>query len=371
MSRRDRRQPPGLAVRVFGVMALVVLAGAGTLLVFSLLLAPAVFHRHLADAGIDQSGDVATHVNEGFATATLTAIAVGVAAAVLVAAAMALLVARRITRPVADAAEAASRLAAGDYTARVEPSGMGPELDGLTSSVNALARRLEATEQARIRLVTDLAHELRTPLASLDATVEAVADGVLPPDPETLATLREQSRRLSRLVDDLSALSRADEHAFRVETRVVDLAEVARTAVSVVSARYAAADVELRAPDPGAVPAVADPDRVAEVLGQLLDNALRHCAGGDAVTLEAVRRDGRAVLVIADTGAGFDPAEADALFRRFHRATPSSAARGSGIGLTIARALVEAQAGTLTASSAGPGRGATFTLDLPGAEPTP
>ena len=365
---RDDGEGPGLGVRVFGVMGLVVLAGAGTLLVFALLLAPAVFHQHLADAGIDQGGPVAQHVNEGFAIAILTAIAVGILSAVLVAAAMAAVVARRVTAPIAETARTAERLASGDYSARTTSPGLGPELASLTRAVNALAERLESSERARLRLLTDLAHELRTPLASLDATVEAISDGVLPADDETLATLREQSRRLSHLVDDLSALSRADEHAFRVSTSPVDLVAAAGTAASMAAARYTAARVVLRSPDHGPVVAVADPDRVVEVLGQLLDNALRHCREGDTVSISVSRLGNLATLEVADTGAGFDPAEAEDIFRRFHRAGSSpDPALGGGIGLTIARALVEAQGGTLTARSDGPGRGATFIVTLPAA----
>ena len=209
-------------------MALVVLAGAGTLLVVFLLVAPAVFYGHLAQAGVTADDVLSRHVDEGFATAILVSTLVGVVIASAVAATMATLVSRRISRPVAIAAATTTRLASGDYSARVPSPRMGPELDDLADAVNALAERLEASERTRIRLMSDLAHELRTPLASIDATVEAITDHVLPADEATLATLTDNSRRLSRLVEDLATVSRAEERAFRIDRRRADLADVAR-----------------------------------------------------------------------------------------------------------------------------------------------
>lgn len=366
------RTGPRLAVRVFWAMGLVVLAGATTMIVVSLLLAPTLFQRHLDQAGVLKDPGVTGHVEEAFALAALTSTAVGVMAALAVAAAGSLFVARRLTDPIAVTARTAGRLAAGDYSARVEPPQMGPELAGLADSVNALAGRLEDTERTRIRLMADLAHELRTPVASIEATVEAIADQVLPADPETLTTLTEQAHRLSRLIGDLAAVSRAEERSFRVDVTQVDLIETARACAASAAASYARARVELLTPTGAALNVIADQDRLVEVIDQLLANALQHCPPGSQVTL-ATRRDGATgQLAVRDTGSGFDPADSEALFHRFYRADPSRANRtGSGIGLTIARALIHAQGGTLTAYSPGPGAGATLTLSLPTADQPP
>lgn len=363
----DARVGPGLALRAFGAMGLVVLAGAGTLLLVAFLVAPVVFHQHLADVNLSTDPDVSVHLDEGFAAAMLTAIAGGVLAAVVVAAALAILVARRISAPIAVTAATAGRLAAGDYAARVNPPRLGPELAELADSVNALARRLEASENARIRLLADLAHELRTPLASIDATVEAIVDGVLSADADTLGTLTQQSRRLSRLVDDLTSVSRADEHSFRLQICAFDLVQVTQATATAMKARYDAAKVRLDVPTGPPAIVMADPDRVAEVIDQLLDNALRHCQPGDEVSLRVIRHGRAAELSVRDTGCGFDPADSELLFQRFFRAPHAGAPvqSGSGIGLTIARALVQAQGGALHGASAGPGSGATFTLTLP------
>ncbi len=358
---------PNLRVRVFGVMGLVVLAGAGTLLLVALLAAPALFYRALTAAGVDQNTELAARVHQAFATATLVSIAAGVGAATLVAATMSILVARRITRPISEAAKAAGRLAAGDYSARATSSRMGPELATLTSSVNTLAQRLEASEHARQQLMADLAHELRTPLTSIDATVEAIADGILPADQETLRTLTDQARRLDRLINDLNAVSRADEHAFRLSTRRADIPDIVHQAVSQAHAQYVSRGVTLETPHVAPATAIVDPDRITEVLEQLLDNSLTSCVDGDSVTVSCVANPNDVQITVSDTGRGFDPEDAERLFQRFFRGHPTPPGRGSGhgIGLTIARTLIEAQNGTLTATSSGPGRGASFTITVP------
>jgi len=360
----ERRGGPSLGARLFVAIALVILAGAATLLVVSLLVAPAVFRNHLAQAGVALDATVSTHVEEGFSVAVVAAVAAGVAAAALVGVIVAAVVARRVTRPVADAASAATRLADGEYGVRMAEPGMGPELAELAIAVNTLAQRLETAESRRQALLSDLAHELRTPLAALEATVEAVADGVMPLDQTTLMSLTAQTQRLARLTHDLSAASRSDEHAFTVVRLSVDLADLAETAVAAQAARYASSGVDLSVAWAGGrpVPALADADRVAEVLDQLLDNALRHCTPGDAVTLTLARSVALASIEVADSGAGFSSDEAERIFERFTRGTDSN---GSGIGLTIARALARAQGGDLRAASDGPGRGARFTLLLP------
>lgn len=357
---------PRLGVRVFAAMGLVVIAGATTMILVSLLIAPAVFTGHLKGVGIQQAPEAAQHVQDGFALATVVSTALGVLAALAVAAGVAWFVARRISQPITEVAQATTRLAAGDYSARVEQQRLGPELADLTDSVNTLAGRLESTEQTRIRLMADLAHELRTPLAAIEATVEAIADGVLPADSETLDTLTGQAHRLTRLTDDLEAVSRAEERSFRLTLTTLDLNQVARVSAAAAAAQYRRAGVTLHAPTGTGGRVIADHDRLSEVLDQLLANALHHCRPRDDVAIITRPHPSTIELSVTDTGAGFDPADAERLFQRFYRADPARTHQtGSGIGLTIARALIEAQAGTLTAHSPGLGAGSTFTLHLP------
>ena len=363
--RRDPRGPR-LRTRILGAMALVVIAGAGTLIVASLMLAPPIFYYHLQQAGLAQNDALATHVDEGFVAAIVVSTLGGVGIAGAVAAAMAALVSRRISRPVSIAAAATTRLASGDYSARVPSPRMGPELDSLADAVNSLAERLEATEGTRIRLMSDLAHELRTPLAAIDATVEAITDGVLAADEQTLATLTANAQRLSRLVEDVASVSRAEERSFRLTISEQDLAELARLAIASTSALLTSKAVDITAPTgPGPLVRI-DRDRILEVIGQLLANALNACSAGDRIAVEVRAQGPAAVLTVSDTGTGFAPGDAERLFQRFFRASQAHSPRaGSGIGLTIARSLTEAHGGTLTAASAGPGTGAAFTLTLP------
>jgi len=277
-------------------------------------------------------------------------------------------VARRVAAPVAEAAAAARRIADGDYQTRLRQPRFGPEFDGLTTSFNLMARRLATTEQTRGRMLADLAHELRTPLASMQATIEALSDGILPSDQTTFATLTEQSQRLHRLVGDLSAVSRAEERQLNLHPVLVPTQDLVSGAVAAASPRFDAAGISLSTE--GGVSGgkvLVDPDRLAEALGALLDNALRHTGTGGVVTIAATRHGDLCRIAVTDTGEGFDPGLAPHLFERFYRGDSSRTANGagSGIGLTIARAIVQAHHGQLLGHSDGPGKGATFEITLP------
>jgi len=370
--RKSTGRPPkpalGLAWRLFTAMSLVVIAGAGTLLVSALIVARPVFHSHLDQIRPLVSAPAQAHVDEAFSSAVLIALSVGVTAALAAALVVTWLVARRVAAPVAEAAEAAQRIADGDYQTRLRAPRFGPEFDGLTTSFNMMARRLATTERTRQRLLADLAHELRTPLASMQATIEAVTDGILPPDPTTLATLTEQSERLHRLVGDLSAVSRAEERELNLHPVLVWLHEAASGAVAAARPQFDAKGISLTAE--GGVSAgtvLVDPDRLAEALGALLDNALRHTGTGGVVTVAASRHDDRCRILVTDTGEGFDPGQGAQLFERFYRGDSSrtTSGAGSGIGLTIAKAIVQAHHGRLLGYSDGPGKGARFEITLP------
>ncbi|MBC7559717.1 MAG: HAMP domain-containing histidine kinase [Dermatophilaceae bacterium] len=358
----------GLASRLFAAVGLVVIAGAGTMLVAVLLVAEPAFHAHLAQAQPTMSDQAHVHVDEAFASAVLIALAVGVVVALAAALVVTWLVARRLAAPVAETAQAAYQIADGDFETRLQQPGLGPELDGLTTAFNTMARRLATTEQTRRRLLADLAHELRTPLASMQATIEAVTDGVLPHDQSTLATLTEQSQRLHRLVGDLSAVSRAEERRLNLHPVMVPIQDAMSQATVAARPRFHAKGITLTAADGGVVGQVlVDPDRLAEAVGALLDNALRHTGKGGAVTIAATRHDNRCRIAVTDTGEGFDPTQASQLFERFYRGDTSRTANGagSGIGLTIAKAIIEAHHGQLTGHSDGPGTGARFEITLP------
>ena len=358
----------GLTWRLFAAVGLVVIAGAGTMLVVVLLVAEPAFHAHLGQVQPPMSDQAHAHVDEAFANAVLIALAVGVVVAMVAALVVTWLVARRLAAPVAEAAEAAHRIADGDYQTRLAPPGLGPEFDQLTTSFNTMVLRLATTEKTRRRLLADLAHELRTPLASMQATIEAVNDGILPSDQMTMATLTDQSQRLHRLVGDLSAVSRAEERQLNLRSVVVPIQDVVSGAVAAARPRFDAKGISLT-DDTGhaAWRVLVDPDRLTEALGALLDNALRHTAKGGTVTIATTRHDNLCRIAVTDTGDGFDPDVAAQLFERFYRGDSSRTANGagSGIGLTIAKAIVEAHHGQLRGHSDGPGSGARFEITLP------
>jgi two-component system sensor histidine kinase BaeS len=372
MTAGSRWRRLGLGARLFAAMSLVVTAGATTLLAVALLVAPPVFHAHLRMALGDLTPAVLTHADQAFATAMLLSLAMAVAVAVLAALTVTWLVTRRIAAPVSDLAAAAGRLAGGRYGARVPDPGLGPEFAALADSFNTMSARLAGTERVRQRLLADLAHELRTPIAAIEATVEAVTDGVLPPDETTLTTLADQAARLNRLVADLAAVSRAEERALDLDPRPHPLADLTTEAAAALHARYAAKGVTLTVVTAPDTPVVrVDGDRFAEALGNVLDNALHHTPPGGtvAVTADRTARFGEDLgrLIVSDTGDGFDAADSERLFERFYRTDTarSRSTGGSGIGLTITRAIVTAHHGFVTAHSDGPGRGATFTITLP------
>ncbi len=370
----------GLAPRLFFAMALVVIAGAGMLLLVALLVAPQVFYAHLHRSGLPAvTPAVQHHVDEAFHQALWLSLSLGVLAAIGAATLVTWLVSRRLAVPVAEVAEATTRLAHGHYDTLVPDPGLGPEFATLTAAVNQLAKLLGSSEEIRRRLLADLTHELRTPLASLEATVEAIGDGVLQIDQTTLDTLAEQAGRLHRLVADLESVSRAEERQLALNPRPVALSDIAKRAVEVLRPRFGTEGVTLTLTSPAPGPIVeADADRLVEALMNLLDNALRHTPRGHdvAVAVDATGArpgdPGRAEVTVTDTGEGFEPAQATLLFERFYRTDTArtnnrttGGGRGSGIGLTIARAIVEAHHGGITAQSRGRDLGARFTISLP------
>ncbi len=362
------RPAPRLVWRLFLAMTLVVFSGAITILVVAVIVAPPAFHRHLQMISTRLPADAQTHVDEAFAQALVLSLGVGLLVALLATVAVTWLVSRRVADPITTVAEAAGRLAAGDLSARVPSPGLGRELTELTESFNTMADRLAGTETVRRQLIADVAHELRNPLASLLAIAEAASDGVLPDDPETWDTILTQATRMQRLVDDMSAVSKAEERQLDLDLRPVRAFVLARDAVSAAQAQYDAAGIGLHLVSGRASPSVSvDAHRLGEVLANLLGNALRHSHRGDEVTLRVGTRERNTLIEIVDTGDGFPPTDADRLFERFYRGDTARQRdrAGSGIGLTLARSVITAHHGTLRAHSDGPGHGATFTISLP------
>lgn len=354
------------AVRLLVAQALVLVAGALTTWLVASLVGPTIFTNHLREAGDDHTTEETDHLEQAFASALLVSISLALIASVLAALAVSWYFSRRVQRSIDAVAEAASQIATGNYAARVAEPGLGEEFTTLALSYNRLAERLEATERTRRSMLADLAHEMRTPLATIDAHLEAVEDGIRPLDEETMGVVRGSTSRLRRLAEDISALSGAEE-GLHVSPAPVDAATLATTACEGARDRFSASGVHLETDLADAGRVRVDADRVGQVLGNLLDNALRHTPAGGTVTVTCRRTGDWVEYRVADTGDGVSAEHLPHLFDRFYRADTSRDRRrgGSGIGLAIAKALVEAHKGGISVTSAGVGHGTTFTVRLP------
>lgn len=286
-------------------------------------------------------------------------------AALALAALLGLLLAGLIIKPLREMTAVARRLAAGDYEQRVAVRSRD-EVGDLALAFNEMAAGLAATEQMRRELVANVAHELRTPLTSIEGYLEAFEDGVFPAEASTYRRIRDEAARLRRLVEDLSALARAEAPGAWARAPV-RLDRLATEAVETLRPRLEAEGVRLAAdlPADGAL-ILGDADRLRQALDNLLDNALRHTPAGGLVTVRLQTSDGAARLAVADTGPGIAPEDLRHIFERFYRGDKSRARAtgGAGIGLTIVKHIVERHSGRIEVEST-PGRGSMFTVVLP------
>jgi signal transduction histidine kinase len=289
------------------------------------------------------------------------------------AAATALLVARWLargmTQPLREMARAARSMEAGDYGQRVQTASRD-EVGQLAVAFNRMSGELEDLERLRRDLVANVSHELRTPISALRARLENLLDGVERPDPETLQVMLAQTERLGRLVDQLLELSRLESGDVPMVRERVVLPPLVARVLSEIDVMRARRDVELTEDLPKDLPAIyADAERVHQVLFNLLDNAVRFTPSGGRVTVRASRRNGSVDVTVADTGPGIAAEHLSRVFERFYRIDPGRSRNegGTGIGLAIARSVVEAHGGRIWAESE-PGKGSVFTFELPADE---
>lgn len=360
------RVRPRFAARLLLAQTLVLVAGALTTWLVASAVGPSIFHDHLDRAGVAHTATESRHVEEAFASALLISISIALLAAVAAALAVSWYFSRRVQRSITQVAAAASEIAAGQYGARVPDPRFGGEFATLAATYNALAERLETVETTRRGMLTDLAHELRTPLATIDAHLEAIEDGVRAPDEDTLGVIRVSTQRLRRLAEDIAAISRAEEGKLHISPQPIDATALASAAAQGARDRFTAKGVELQTELATHDPVLVDPDRIGQVLGNLLDNALRHTPPAGTVRLTCRRVDQWIEYVVADSGEGIDAEHLGHVFDRFYRVDTARdrSHGGTGIGLSIARALVLAHGGSISVASPGQGQGATFTVRL-------
>ncbi|MEN8114286.1 MAG: HAMP domain-containing sensor histidine kinase [Actinomycetota bacterium] len=332
------------------------------------ILAPEVFGRRLGGAG-GPGGPGGSSGSQGWGHAVVetfessvdTAILISVVVGAVAAAIVAGIVTRLLTRPVAAIRATTHSLAGGNYEERVSEPAV-EELADLARDVNALASALESTELNRAQLISDVAHELRTPLTSIDGYVEGAADGVFTSE-EMLGSVTEETRRMRRLVDDLSLLSRAQEGSLQLDRTETDVSALADEIAERLRPQFETKRVALVVTgEPASV--TIDRARLSRVLTNLIGNALGHTEPGGTVSVGAQPDAAGIRITVSDDGDGIPPDELPHVFDRFYRGTTTARA-GTGIGLAIARSIIDAHGGTLSAASDGPGTGATFTIRLP------
>ena len=287
-----------------------------------------------------------------------------VAAAGILALVMVQLLARGMTSPLRDMADAAKGMARGQYGRRVRATSRD-EVGDLARAFNQMAAELAQVDRMRRDLIANVSHELRTPISALQAVLENLVDGVEEPAPDTVRTMLAQVERLGRLVSQLLDLSKLESGAVPLQPRLFEVSEVLEQAVkeSRLHASGVRVEVAVRPPD---LRAYGDPERIHQVVANLLENALRHSPSGGRVSVGATRTGGQVRIEVSDEGPGIPPGEADRVFERFYRADAarSSADGGSGLGLAIARWIVDMHGGHIRAEGAEP-RGCRIVVDLP------
>jgi histidine kinase len=365
-----RRFLSSLRFRLVISHLLVVVVAVVVTALMSRSLAGSFFEGHLQDMGHDatmmgggMSDEMFGSLRDGFTDSFARALTIAVIVSGITAVVASAFAAVRVLRPLEAIRIAARRLAAGSYSQRV-PIPTEGELAALASDVNALAEALEQTEERRLRLISEVAHELRSPLTTIQGYMEGLLDGVFAPNEDIFAASAREASRLQKVVADLSTLSQADEGAFQLQMELVDLGVVATEAAERLRPQFESEgiDLDIEASEP--LPVIGDSNRLTQVMTNIIGNALVHARDGGHAKVRA-DRDGRSARVrISDDGRGIEPERLDLIFERFYRADRDHPG-GTGIGLTIARRFARLHGGDVTASSAGLGAGAVFEVRIP------
>lgn len=338
------------------------------------IITPVAYSRHMMAGDMPMmqgQGQGAQHGQMQFASfraGVFEALGYAALAAALAAIGVGFFFSRHIVAPLRAMAQASQRISDGNYEERVQVVG-GDELAQLATRFNQMAEKLEQTEAMRRRLIGDVSHELRTPLTAIKGSMEGLIDGVLPATSETYGQIFKEADRLARLVDDLQEISRVEAHAYQLDLRPLDVASLVRTVAKRLGAPFEEKRVALTLDLPAGLPQIlADEDRLIQVLTNLTANALQYTPSDGKVTVSAHRAGDFVRFSLQDTGIGIPHEHLEHIFDRFYRVDKSrsrQAGGGSGIGLTIARHLVEAHGGRIWVESAGAGQGSVFQFTIP------
>ncbi|HEX5808860.1 MAG TPA: HAMP domain-containing sensor histidine kinase [Anaerolineales bacterium] len=358
----------------------IILVGVVVLILASQVILPATFNRHMAGTGMmnGMMGGQGAGGRNGmpqlyteFRASFNEALLYAALAAAVVAVLLGLYLSRSVIAPVQAMSLATQRIADGRYDERVQVRGED-ELARLALRFNQMAEKLSEVEAMRRRLIGDVSHELRTPLTAIKGSMEGLMDGLLPATPETFQQIHSEADRINHLVDDLQELSRVEARAHPLDLRPVDISSVVQTVTKRLAPQAETKRIVLDADLAPDLPRLlADEDRLVQVLTNLTGNALQYTPENGRVIISVRQSQPDIQVSVRDTGTGIPPEHLPHIFDRFYRVDASRSRRaggGSGIGLTIARALVEAHGGRIWAESAGEGQGSVFHFTIPAAK---
>ena len=362
----------GLLVRIFSANLVVIAVTAATAIAVGWTFGPWLLERHVGSMmplarqapGFER---MAADLAAAYREALVQSLAWAVAVATLSAGWVAWFIAKALIAPLRALQEASAALAAGRQSVALNVHAPG-EIGALARSFESMSGALQQAEEVRQQLLNDLSHELRTPLSNLQGYIEGLEDGVFENDRTTHEALRRQVERIERLVSDLGSLRHLEVEPMSLTRGLVDLHEIVRASIATFAVRFQAQGVELRADVADeALMAEVDSVRSGQALENLLLNALRHTPSGGRVEVSVARRRGEGVVTVADSGPGVPEGEREAIFRRLYRGDPARSEQadgGSGLGLTIAKALVERQGGRMGVHES-PDGGAAFWFTVP------
>ncbi|MCA9881416.1 MAG: HAMP domain-containing histidine kinase [Anaerolineae bacterium] len=362
-----------LVYKLFLSHIVVVAIALAVLATATALVAPANFFDQMTHMQGGTSGMMGqrmqvidAELEASFQNSVNNALVIAGAVAIVAALAISWFVSQRIVRPIQKLVLLSQRIADGHYEQRLQAD-TGDELADLVHSFNRMTESLANTEAMRVRLLGDVTHELKTPLASIKGYMEGLQDGVLPATPETYQVVHREADRLQRLVQDLQQLSRTEAGQAQLDIQALQPHEIVRMVVEHMQPQFGDKNIQLHVNVPESLPLVkADMDRTAQVLTNLLGNALQYTPEEGDVHVRAQCETDTVRIDVSDTGVGLAADDLGKIFQRFYRVDKSRAraSGGSGIGLTVAQHLIEAQGGEIRAESTGLGQGSTFSFTL-------
>ncbi len=362
-----------LGWKLFLSYMVIVIVGASILIVTTLSIAPISFDQHMQSmesmmpSRMSMMRELEDQLNEGFYTAMLSSLLIATAAAATTALLVSVYVSYRIVQPIRALVKASQYIAAGNYNKRLAFAS-SDELGMLTESFNRMAASLEEIEATRQRLIGDVSHELKTPLASIQAYMEGLQDGIIEPTLETFQQIHHETSRLQRLVRDLQELSMVESGEISLNFDIYNLIDLLRSTVVWIQPQFEDKHVKLYTEfSDEKIFVRVDYDRLRQVLLNILGNALQYTDGGGQVTVRCYQHGKLARVEVQDTGVGLSEEDLERIFERFYRVDKSRArsSGGSGIGLTIARHILLAHGSDIRVESEGVGKGSLFYFDLP------